>query len=240
MTIVRGMAETEVKAPTVAELVGRNMRRVREAHAKVLLDVANAARDRGLTWDASAVSRIETGRRALTLDEFVALPLVMTLAVNEVITMVDLLAGPAYDAMDNFGRPLFLLDVHMLLAEPHMSRHRWSGWTKLSGWVAEKLEKDKREVQAQREPDEDDPHSYDWYRETSVELGAEGVSLLTAMRELWDRTFKGERERRLVESGEDLSNPTRVRTLRGHLTRQMKAELREYFAAKKETNDVER
>lgn len=49
--------------------------------------------------------------------------------------------------------------------------------------------------------------------------------------------WKVERERRLVASGVEVSNPTRVRTIRGHLTRAMTQELREYLAANPSPED---
>ena len=103
---------------TITQIVGANMRRIRESRAKVLHDVATAARDLGLTWDPSAVSSIETGKRDLTLEEFLALPLVMTLALNEIVTLADLLEADVEDELllSSFGRFTSLYYVRPMLA----------------------------------------------------------------------------------------------------------------------------
>jgi hypothetical protein len=62
---------------------------------------------------------------------------------------------------------------------------------------------------------------------------------MQAIRTLWGEshlTISDVRERKLLESDEDLSNPYRIRTLHGHLTRQLMAELRDYFETKKHTD----
>jgi transcriptional regulator with XRE-family HTH domain len=222
---------------TVAQVVGQNMRRLRESRAKVLHDVASAARDLGLTWDPSAVSRIETGRREPTLQEFLALPLVMTLAFNEPVTMVDLLEVDSDDLSEPlqiFGREVLITEVLLPLAEPFIVFAdldvRLKGGTP-SEVIRKDLDRDKRAAQIAREPAEERGN----YREMQAvadELGVNVVKLMDACQARWGEyalTLSGERERRLLESGTDLSNPATVRTLRGHITRQLMAELRDYF-----------
>ena len=43
-----------------------------------------------------------------------------------------------------------------------------------------------------------------------------------------------------MKSGADLSSPTSVRTMRGHLTRQLMAELRDYFASQSREQELGR
>lgn len=224
---------------TVAQVVGQNMRRLRESQAKVLHDVASAARDLGLTWDASAVSRIETARRDLTLEEFLALPMVMTLALNDPVTLGDLLEVDAEQAiwLKNFGREITIVELLLSLAEPFIlfgdHKIRLEGGTP-SEVVRDGLDREKRAVQVAREPAEERGN----YREMQAlaeSLGVRVTELMDACSALWGENAmrpSDERERRLLESGADLSNPATVRTLRGHLTRQLMTELRDYFANK--------
>ena len=219
---------------TITQVIGANMRRLREDRAVVLRDVANAARDLGLSWDASAVSRIETGRRELSLEEFLALPLVMTLALDETVTMVDLLQVDAEEdhLLRSFGRNASTVYVTPMLAEPFLA---FRGKSKVgeiaSGIVREWLDEEKRKAQIAREPDEERSAARDM-QSVADEFGVSLSSVFEAYNELWDAASLGsERERRLLESGANLSNPTSVRTLRGHLTRQLMAELRDYFAS---------
>src|SRR5215217_2388487 len=98
---------------TVTQIVGANMRRIREERSKVLHDVASAARELGLTWDASAVSRIETGKRDLTLEEFLAVPLIMTVALNDTVTMADLLKTDEI-FLKNLNRSIGIIEVVLM------------------------------------------------------------------------------------------------------------------------------
>ncbi|MEV0616219.1 hypothetical protein AB0I81_23090 [Nonomuraea sp. NPDC050404] len=186
------------------------MRSLREARAVVLADVARAARAVGLSWDASAVSRIETGARQLTLDEFLTLPRIMTAALCEPTTLVTLLA-------DGTGS---LSETWALLAEPGVAHLAVEAIPDLA---RKAVECSKRAAETQG----GDTDLYD----RAAELGVTPEALSDAMTELWDvRSLRAERERRLRESDTDLSQPTRARTARGHLTRQLMAELRHHLA----------
>jgi len=160
------------------------MRRVREKYGKTTRDVAGAARELGIDWNGEAVSRIERGKRELRLGEFLRLPAVLTLTVNHVVLLGELLHSDV--GID--GEWAIVLNARYLLAEPC--------WTDVRDHVRELLEHDRQAIQTARLP-------------------AEGVSL------------HDERERRLIESGVDLSNPTHVRTARSWITRRLKQELRD-------------
>jgi hypothetical protein len=225
---------------TITQVIGANMRRIRESRAKVLHDVSTAARDLGLTWDASAVSRIETGKRGLDLEEFVALPIVMTLALNEPVTMADLLDLDADEAtnLKNFDRRIGVVHVFPLLAEPWFivfgGHDMELEGEALSQVVRKSLDAEKVRAQVAREPDEE----RGIYRELQAvadELGVKVGELIKACKVLWGEytiSPTDEREKRLLNSGADLSNPTSVRTLRGHITRQLMTELRDYFGGR--------
>ena len=222
---------------TIAQVVGANMRRIRESRAKVLQDVSTAAKEVGLRWDASQVSRIETGKRDLTVEEFLALPLVMTLALDDQVTLVDLLemhwgVGGTELYLRTFNRTTPVLPVLAMLAEPWIASAKPEYYAKVGEVFREYLEEDKRELQADRAPDPD-RHTYQAWAAIAAEFGVSITELMDASKALWgDYTISldQERERRLIESGVDISSPTSVRTQRGHITRQLMAELRDYFA----------
>ncbi|MEV0994809.1 helix-turn-helix transcriptional regulator [Nonomuraea sp. NPDC050202] len=221
--------------PTVAQLVGLNIRRLREAKGKVLRDVAEAARTFGVKWDASAVSRIETGRRDLTVEELLALPHVLTLALDEPVTLRDLLPDGEPMQVTSFDRKIPASRLQQLLAEPGLAWFNVRGHERVTEGVKEWLTEDKRKAQLQR-GGVAGTESYEELQALADELGVGNGNLLLAYRDLWGE-FTGsmaqERERRLLESGADLSQPTKVRTLRGHITRQLMAELRDYFDQQK-------
>ncbi|MFI6732085.1 helix-turn-helix domain-containing protein [Nonomuraea sp. NPDC050451] len=218
--------------PTVTGLIGQNMRRIREEHGIVLADVSRAARDLGLTWDPSAISRIETGKRDLNLEEFLALPLVMTLAVNQTVTLVQLLDGLGLvTIMDSFGRGFIGQYVLAMLAEPALAARPDIAPEKVSAIVSRHLHMDKRTAQARR-VDTEERSVHRELQAVADELGVHVDDVKQATRELWGKYTMSpyqEREQRLVGSGVDLSQPNKVRTLRGHITRQIMNELREYF-----------
>ncbi|WP_449064792.1 helix-turn-helix domain-containing protein [Planomonospora algeriensis] len=221
---------------TVAQLIGRNIRRLREARGKVLRDVSEAARAFGMTWDPSAVSRIETGRRDLTIEELLALPRVLTLALDEPVTLVDLL--PTLEdgyTVSSFGRRVSLTHVIELLAEPGFAWFHQPVQHKVREIISEWVTEEKRKAQLERAGG-DAEETYEELQALADELGVGTGNLMLAYRDLWGPfagSVSGERERRLLESGADLSQPTKVRTLRGHITRQLMAELRDYFAERR-------
>lgn len=230
------MSQEELR--NVAQVIGQNMRRIRDGRAVVLADVASAARDLGMTWDSSMVSRIETGRRELTLEEFLALPLVMTLALNEPVTLWDLLGAEDFGGIElrSFNRKVSPSVVLPVLAQPFLKlieaeEHLQLGGGTISDVVAKSLDDAKRRAQARREPAEE-REAHREIQELADELEVKVNDILAAMNELWGRgsvSLSHERERRLVKSGADLSRPASVRTMRGHITRQLMTELREWI-----------
>lgn len=226
---------------TVTQVIGANMRQLRERRAKVLHDVATSARELGLTWDASAVSRIETGKRDLSLEEFLALPLVMSVALNEVVSLVDLLEMDPEQRIfiKSFDQETFVLPLFAMLAEPWLAfvklTHRDTAGETIQAHLQEKMTK----VHTARAPDEDPSTLRETY-EIAGELGVKPGEVTAACQALWgENTFllSWEREKRLSNSGADLSSPTTVRTLRGHISRQLRAELRDYFATRKQSDN---
>jgi hypothetical protein len=213
------------------------MRRVRESRAKVLYDVATSARELGLTWDASAVSRIETGKRDLSLEEFLALPLVMTLALNETVTLVDLLEMDVEQAIriESFNQETYALALFAMLAEPWLAFLRPEDRNIPGETIRDHLQQKMTDVHIARAPKEE-RNTLRELRGLAEDLGVTPREVMDACSTLWGEytiSPTSEREKRLRKSGADLSSPTTVRTLRGHISRQLVADLRAYFASSK-------
>src|SRR5258707_11551520 len=68
------MADT---APALATLLGQRLRALREGGGKRQEDLAAAARGHGLSWSRATVAAIETGRRRLSVDELLLLPVAL-------------------------------------------------------------------------------------------------------------------------------------------------------------------
>lgn len=206
----------------VSVLIGRNMRRLREQHARVLADVAAASRRLGVTfkWDASAVSRIETGRRVLTIDEVCRLPAVMTLALDRPVDLVDLLADvdgvPLDPERGILGLPFLHHDLSRIPAASALIQVIVAALDKWQG-------RPTREAQEARLEQPGDV----WTFAIARELDTDADALRAAIAEMGWSSFDGERERRLQATATDMGNAAHVRTLRGHIRRQLIRELRE-------------
>src|SRR5437870_11995515 len=75
-TVPGVMSDTE-HLPTLATVVGQNLRALRGANGRSQADVAARARDNGLDWDRATVSAIESGRRGVGLHDVPLVPLAL-------------------------------------------------------------------------------------------------------------------------------------------------------------------
>jgi transcriptional regulator with XRE-family HTH domain len=80
-------------APSVDRLVGRRLARIRTETGGRQTDLAAAARRRGLRWSQATVAGIETGRRALSLEEMLLLPELVTFGYGIDLCLADLFTG---------------------------------------------------------------------------------------------------------------------------------------------------
>jgi hypothetical protein len=77
------------------ELIAGNLRRLcAEAGARVA-DLVPSAKAHGLDWTPAWLAAVEKGNRALSADQLLALPVVLSAALRYRVTLADLLAGDA-------------------------------------------------------------------------------------------------------------------------------------------------
>jgi len=208
-------------------LLRRTMRQIREEHAKSLEDVAQAARELRINWDASVVSRTENGHRQLTLTEFLNIDTIMSVACDDVVLLSDLLPCEADDAETRS----LLEDIVVKLATPYAAVADPQDRTLVRA-AAQKLLKIRMEVldEHRETPSEE-------LRRLADEFGVLNSHVAQAIVALNERgqwqhlNLRSERERRLAN--EDLSDPARAKGLRVSQTRQLKNEIRDELAAKK-------
>lgn len=148
----------------------------------------------------------------------------------------------SYDrfALKSFDRRTWILPILEMLAEPFMvfaqleTRFGDDGKT-ITDLVKAGLNQEKREIYVARAPEED-RRSFENLRQLAKDLGVRPGDVMDAASALWGKYVlfpEAEAERRLLNSDIDLSNPNSVRTMRGHITRQVMRELADYFAAKR-------
>ena len=84
-------------APPVSlrELIAANLRRLRLAAGREPDDLIPVARAHGLDWTVSWLGAVERGTRALTGEQLVALPVVLSTALGHRVSLADLLIGDA-------------------------------------------------------------------------------------------------------------------------------------------------
>lgn len=75
---------------SLAEVVGGNCKRIREAAGLKQDELARHARDAGLRWDAAKVGRFESGSVAPTFGTVIAVTLALSRAVDGPVTLADL------------------------------------------------------------------------------------------------------------------------------------------------------
>lgn len=83
----------ENEEQTIREVVGENVRRIREEAGARQDDVAAAARGEGLRWTRSKIAALERGEKALDLAEAVLLAEAMGKVAGRPVAVADLLAG---------------------------------------------------------------------------------------------------------------------------------------------------
>ncbi len=80
-------------AVTLRALVSANIGRLRAASAVPLERVAQAAGVYGLKWTKSWLESVEQGNRALTGEQLLLMPLVLSAALTRRVSLLDLLSG---------------------------------------------------------------------------------------------------------------------------------------------------
>lgn len=76
---------------TIATVVGKNARAVRQAEGLTIEDLVKVARENGLNWSAGRVSHIERGDQVLSVDTLLMVSAVLTEATGEHCGPADLL-----------------------------------------------------------------------------------------------------------------------------------------------------
>lgn len=78
---------------TLRELVAGNLRRMRASTTSTHQDIARASERFGLNWTANWIQAVERGQKALSAEQLLALPLVLSIALAHRVSLADLLLG---------------------------------------------------------------------------------------------------------------------------------------------------
>jgi transcriptional regulator with XRE-family HTH domain len=222
--------------PELAPAIGRRMRALRDEHDVTADTVAAHARRVGLGWQRSTVATIEAGRRRLTGEELLLLPLVLSMALPVNVTLRDLLdidialsgelvMTPAgFRQLLDEGSPIF--GGYRIQAKPggtpeeqrQSSQEVWRRieqlWPQVHGGT--KLALDRlRAVERAAGGDAE--------QNAARALGCSALDVSAVAHRLWGHGLTAERELRLA--ADDAEPAAATRGKRGHVTRTLLDEL---------------
>jgi transcriptional regulator with XRE-family HTH domain len=220
------LMETAEK-PTLAKVIGVNVRRVRETYGWHQDETAVRARDWGLDWTRQVVSAVEAGARRVSIEELVLLSRVLH------TTPADLLAGVgevqltegATASLDAFRHALasdqsksFAKGFHVPMpkATAPATNRKWERW-----WP-ELLNQDdggagllldaRRAAHLEAE------------RVAGRKFKVEPMDIAVAAYGLWGQSLTAERDARVAAEEYDAGLRS-IQAVRGHVTRKLLAEL---------------
>lgn len=239
-----------------AAAVGQRLRAVRDRAGVTADQVAQVAQQCGFGWQRSTVASIETGRRGLSAEELIALPLILTWATGADVTLWDLAGAGGVLADD--------LSVTQVGIAQLMQRERLTtgGWKRprtagrnretfalVSGVTDATTARSSTEVDLIRRlwpemngamngehwwPDLEQLWSVRHAAVAEAEqkaargLGVSSVAVSACAHRLWGHGLTDERDRRdkLLDEASRGSDDAAARTRRGHITRALLADLR--------------
>ncbi len=221
------------------ELIGERVRAAREAAGVTLDGVARAANRRGLTtWRRNTVGELEKGRRRLTVEEFVALPVILEDAGCRTLQPDGpalILADDEVQLVDGWVVPgSAFLALAVQTRDPALAEDE-SGALLEDEPTEDDLEDGRRaldEVMRLPAADPAELKAAESLRKTEglADLTTGDVQL--AAERLWGRRIAEERDRRLADRTS--SSPGGRQALRGHMTRALLDELAQELNTDKE------
>lgn len=226
-----------MKLPAV---IGASIRRLREDYGRRQEDVAAAARGCGFEWGGSTIANLEAGRRQLSAEELLMLPLILQvgLGLDELVPLSLLLRGPVeWVEVTPQARvkPMAAIDL-VTGARPRINPNGLDlPMTRQTTRVREQWLSRVKELRAvwpttQRNIARAlDGAGGEAERKAARKLGVPPEYVAVAAHRLWGRGLTAERDRRVAD-GADGEDARTVQALRGHVTRQLLDEIRPLVA----------
>lgn len=224
---------------TLHDAIGRRLRSMREAANLRQDELADAARRSGLRWTRATVAGIESGRRRLSLEEVLLLPLALEraniyapddaelrrpnlrdllppdeqwLIVGQSRISSTFLADTAFGRRTATPAPLQRLQFR---EQPAVVADAKRAWKRI--WQDTEFNRDimaLAEVDALAEAEE----------KAAAKFGVTATLVALAARKLWGRSLTQERDRRVAANSSERSAGA-LQAIRGHVTRGLLDEL---------------
>jgi transcriptional regulator with XRE-family HTH domain len=230
-------------AKSLDATIAQRIRELREARRIRQDDLATAARSWGLPWTRATIASIETGKRKLSVAEFIALPSMLTYAgirgpMGKYVELADLLPEEGWIGL------AAKVSIHAKALQ-HTLRgragHSWSEGSFSRNPVFAARDKSDaakalRRVAARIWPQASEravaaaeaEAAGDAEQKAALRLGRSPFEIAVGARMLWGQSLTKERDEqvsRLVTNGPD---PRRVQALRGHVTRKLLSQLKPF------------
>lgn len=225
---------------TLSELIGRRFLHFRTAAGLTQDHVSTAARRAGLGWGRSTIAQLEAGTKQVSAEELLLMPFVWLIAFDQEMTLPGLL-GP-WDG-DRRGERVDLTPDAALtpaaavrvLTGSVAADVLTSGAVEIpatrSGRVGpalERLEGYRRLWPAMprtRLVSVEEAAAGEAEQKAARRLGVAAADVSVLAHRLWGRGLTAERDRRVEGARGESASPRSVQAARGHITRQLLAEL---------------
>jgi len=233
-----GGMRSDEQSRTLDQVIGRNLRRLREDAGLSQDQVANRARTVGLSWTRSSVAAAEAGTKTFDVSELVLLVPLFGKSVDE------LLAGKGSVRVGSI-HDLELPVVRGILAATVTASATKSTKAKVQPEPQRKRRPRRSATHVRRDVDENrgprsemmmdairpDPFEIEMAARGEAEqkaarrLGVEPLDLSIASFKRWHRSLTEERDARVDEQSDKSSTLRTIQARRGHITRQLLDEL---------------
>lgn len=213
------------QSKSLTQAIGERIRYLREATGLRQEDIASSARGRfGLLWTQATVAAIETGKRHLTVEELILLPLLLTCELEELLPNVDPRVENEWIALTPQTEVRLRLLRNVLNGKARNSSPLDIGLTtdrRRSESIPTSLFNNATLVPRQLKNEA----ASDAAIKGAQRLRMSPLEIAGAAQRLWGRSISEERDARIAERIRD-KKPRTIQALRGHVTRTLLSELR--------------
>jgi transcriptional regulator with XRE-family HTH domain len=204
------VAKRQARQETIRELLARRLTAARKKAGMRQEDVADRAHHLGLQWARATVAQLETGRRELAVDEYLALPAIYGCTLEEFL---------------GSGQRLVQLLPNLTVSRSELTRSTVGRRSSLrSTPVANRAFRGRHKGERASEFTSDSETKAARKLFGGPQAGAR---LADEAQRLWGRNFVAEREARVAEIAVPGASARTLQALRGHVTRGLLTDLRQ-------------
>jgi transcriptional regulator with XRE-family HTH domain len=215
--------------PSFDAVVGTNVKRMRTERGYSQDDLARLCRDRGLKWSRSTVAAVEACTKKISAEELVLLPIVLDVEIEEFVRHQGTIRLGDEVVLRRWQILLILAnDGNLETAKPRDDEVSILG----RGWVESIRPSLGQEVDRSRRTKMKRARasaSGEAEQKAARKFGIAAENLAYQAFDLWGRSLTEERDRRLEQEINTTAASKSVQALRGHITRQLLAELEPYL-----------